>query len=147
LRRQLYPLREFPPGIKSFRFRVWATENGEVLLPEHTPDHVINVRGGHIMVTATRPRVAATVTVRIVRQLIMRGGEVLGGRCVHSSVVELDGEGVLIAGHAGAGKTSILIHLIERHGARPVANVRPGALKNALLAGDQHTPFWHGWAE
>lgn len=106
------------------RYHVWATDDQQVLLPDRSPDHVITATGDHLFLTAEQPHVAATIGTRVVRQLIMRGGETREGRCVHAGVVDLDGDGVLIGGHAGAGKTSILMHLIERHGARPVANDR-----------------------
>ena len=107
------------------RYHSWATAGvGQLLLPESDPDHVINVTGNRVLVTAARPGVAATIGTRVVRQFIMRGGEARGGRCVHAAVAAIDGEGVLIGGHPGAGKTSVLTHLIERHGARPVANDR-----------------------
>ena len=54
----------------------------------------------------------------------MRGGEVRAGQCVHAGAVDLDGHGVLIGGHPGAGKTTVLTRLIEACGARPVANDR-----------------------
>ncbi|MGH3889764.1 MAG: hypothetical protein ACRDSZ_24915 [Pseudonocardiaceae bacterium] len=106
------------------RYHAWATDDQEVLLPEHAPDHVITTTGDHILLTAEQPQVAATIATRLVRQLIMRGGEAAGGRCVHAGVVDIDGDGVLIGGHPGAGKTSVLTHLLERHGAQPVANDR-----------------------
>jgi hypothetical protein len=106
------------------RYHVWTGLDQEVLLPEHAPNHAITTTDDHIVLTADRSQVAATVGVRIIRQLIMRGGETADGRCVHAGAVDLDGEGVLIGGHPGAGKTSVLTHLVERHGARPVANDR-----------------------
>lgn len=116
------------------RYHVWATDDHQVLLPEHVPNHVISTTGDHVFLTAEQPPVAATIGTRVVRQLIMRGGEALGGRCVHAGVLDIDGEGVLIGGHRGAGKTSVLTHLIERHRARPIANDR-----TVLVPEDSHS--------
>lgn len=113
------------PSHPEQRYHSWATAGGgQVLLPERDPDHVITAAGNRVLVTAARPGVAATIGTRVVRQFIMRSGEARGGRCVHAAAAAIDGEGVLIGGHPGAGKTSVLTHLIERHGARPVANDR-----------------------
>lgn len=106
------------------RYHAWTAGDHEVLLPEYTPNHVITTTNDRIVLTAEHPTVATTVGTRIIRQLIMRGGEVIGGRCVHAGAVDVDGKGVLIGGHPGAGKTSVLNHLIERHNARPIANDR-----------------------
>ncbi|MFD6792551.1 MULTISPECIES: hypothetical protein [Prauserella salsuginis group] len=118
------------------RYRIWIIEDREILLPEHAADHVIIRTPGIVAVAAERARVAATIGIRVVRQLVMRGGEVRGGRCVHAAAVDLDGRGVLIAGHPGSGKTTVLTHLIEDHGARPVSNDR-----TALIPTD--TGRWH----
>lgn len=118
------------------RYRVWSTADREILLPEHTADHVIVRTPGHICLVAEDVRVAATIGIRIVRQLVMRGAEVRGGRCVHAAAVDLDGRGLLIAGHSGSGKTTVLTQLLEEHGAHPVSNDR-----TALIATD--TGRWH----
>ncbi|WP_019811802.1 phosphoenolpyruvate carboxykinase (ATP) [Saccharomonospora halophila] len=118
------------------RYRVWITEEREILLPEHASDHVIIRTPGLVLVAAERTRVAATIGIRVVRQLVMRGGEVWGGRCVHAAGVDLDGRGVLIAGHPGSGKTTVLTHLIEDHGTLPVSNDR-----TVLIPTD--TERWH----
>lgn len=106
------------------RYRVWATDGHEVLMPEHAPDHVITATSELLVITAEEPRAAASIGTRVVRQLLMRGGEVQAGQCVHAAVVDIDGHGVLIGGHPGSGKTTVLTRLIEDHGARPVANDR-----------------------
>lgn len=106
------------------RYQVWTTNGQEVLLPDRAPDHVISTTGNHITVTAEHLGMAATIGVRVIRQLIMRGGEARGGRAVHAGAVDIDGEGVLVGGHPGAGKTTMLTLLVEHHGARAVANDR-----------------------
>ncbi|WP_024800560.1 hypothetical protein [Nocardia sp. BMG51109] len=106
------------------RYQVWATEDHDVLIPERESDHVITVRGDHITVSTEREKVAATIGVRVVRQLIMRGGEARGGRSVHAGAVVVGGHGVLIGGQAGAGKTSVLTRLVEDHGAAALSNDR-----------------------
>jgi hypothetical protein len=106
------------------RYRVWATEGHEVLLPEHAPDHMITATPELLVIAAEQPSVAASIGTRVVRQLLMRGGEVQAGRSVHAAAVDIDGHGVLIGGHPGSGKTTVLTHLIEDHGAGPVANDR-----------------------
>lgn len=107
------------------RYRVWTTDSQhEVLLPERTPDHVITTTRNRYAVTADRERTAATIGVRIIRQLIMRGGEAHDGRAVHAGAVDMNGDGVLVGGHPGAGKTSVLTRLVEDHRARAVANDR-----------------------
>ncbi|MEU6190237.1 hypothetical protein [Nocardia sp. NPDC047038] len=106
-----------------YRYRAWLLAGRTMLAPLHRVDHVITVDGRHLAVSA-REHVAATIGVRVARQLIMRGGESAGGHCVHAGAVELDGVGVLVGGRPGAGKTSVLTHLIERHGAVPVSNDR-----------------------
>ncbi|CRK56908.1 hypothetical protein [Alloactinosynnema sp. L-07] len=115
-------MRRSHPG---HRYRAWATDkSATVLLPARTSDHTITVDGHHILVHAQRAEVAATVGVRIVRQLIMRGGENRGGRAVHAAAVDLDGTGILIGGYPGAGKSSVVTRLLETHHARPVSNDR-----------------------
>ncbi|GAA5126082.1 hypothetical protein [Haloechinothrix salitolerans] len=106
------------------RYRAWITEGHEVLLPEYAPDHVITATPDLLVIAAEQPRVAASIGTRVVRQLLMRGGEIQAGRCVHAAAVDIDGHGVLIGGHPGSGKTTVLTHLIEDHGAHPVANDR-----------------------
>lgn len=118
------------------RYRVWITEDREILLPEHASNHVIIRTPGIVLVAAERARVAATIGIRVVRQLVMRGGEVRGGRCVHAAAVDIDGRGLLIAGHPGSGKTTALTHLIEDHGARPVSNDRTALIPTG-------TGRWH----
>lgn len=105
-------------------YQVWATDDCEVLIPEREPDHVITVRGHHITVSTEREHVAATIGVRVVRQLIMRGGEAHGGRAVHAGAVAVNGHGVLVGGQPGAGKTSVLTRLVEDHGATALSNDR-----------------------
>ncbi|QUH05018.1 hypothetical protein HUO13_33345 [Saccharopolyspora erythraea] len=106
------------------RYHAWLTEDREILLPENSADHVIIRTAGLVLIAAEHAHVAATVGTRVVRQLIMRGGEVRGGRCVHAAAVDIDGQGVLIAGQSGSGKTTVFTHLIEDHGAHPVSNDR-----------------------
>lgn len=106
------------------RYQIWITEDREILLPGNNADHVIIRTSELVLIAAEHARVAAIVGTRAVRQLVMRGGEVRGGRCVHAAAVDIDGHGVLIAGHSGSGKTTVLTHLIEDHGARPVSNDR-----------------------
>ena len=106
------------------RYHAWMGANKEILFPEHTPNHMITTTNDHIVLTANHSKVAATVGTRIIRQLIMRGGEALGGRSVHAGAVDVEGDGVLVGGLPGAGKTSVLTHLIERHDASPIANDR-----------------------
>lgn len=43
------------------RYCVWITEDREILLPEHTPDHVIVRTPGLVLVAAEHTRVAATL--------------------------------------------------------------------------------------
>src|SRR5699024_8828510 len=106
------------------RYRIWIAQHREILLPEHDCDHVVIRTSGVVLVIAEHACVAATIGVRVVRQLVMRGGEVRGGNCVHAAAVDIDGRGLLIAGIPGSGKTTVLTHLIEDHGARPVSNDR-----------------------
>lgn len=106
------------------QYHAWNDDGREVLLPLAEKDHVIWRQGSYINVTAETSPIAATVGTRIVRQLIMRGGEARGGQCVHAGAVELGGTAVLVGGHAGAGKTTVLTHLIEHHGAQLLSNDR-----------------------
>lgn len=106
------------------QYHVWNDDVREVLLPLAEKDHVIWRQGSYINVTAETPQIAATVGTRIIRQLIMRGGEARDGQCVHAGAVELGATAILVGGHAGAGKTTVLTHLIEHHGARPLSNDR-----------------------
>lgn len=113
------------------RYGVWIADGRQTLMPENAPDHVIVTRGNHVLATTTADRVAATIGVRITRQLIMRGGEAYNGRAVHAGAVTINGYGVLVGGHPGAGKTSVLTRLVEDHGAWPMANDR-----TMLIPGD-----------
>lgn len=106
------------------RYLVWNSDRNEVLIPEHTPDHVITATPDLLVITAERPSVAASIGTRVIRQVLMRAGEIQAGHCLHAAAVDLDGHGVLIGGHPGSGKTTVLTRLIEDHGARPVANDR-----------------------
>lgn len=118
------------------RYQIWTAEDHRVLVPERAQDHVITVRESHISVTAEQEQVAATTGVRVVRQLIMRAGEARSGRAIHAGTVTLNGDGVLVGGHPGAGKTSILTRLVEDHGAVAVSNDR-----TVLVPDDVDT--WH----
>lgn len=115
-------MRRSHPG---HRYRMWDIGGRRsLLLPDTAPDHMITVSGNRVLVCAQQAQVAATIGVRVVRQLIMRGGEARGGRAVHAAAVDLDGTGVLLGGYPGAGKTSVMTRLLEQHRARPVSNDR-----------------------
>lgn len=112
------------------RYQVWDTEDRRVLIPERRQDHVMTVRGNHITVSSERENVSATIGVRVVRQLIMRGGEARGGRAIHAGAATVNGHGVLIGGLPGAGKTSVLTRLVEDHGAAVLSNDRTVVVPN-----------------
>lgn len=115
-------------------YLVWSLRDGEILNPfsstsgqsqrPRSPSHIINVQAGNVTLIADTVSTAATVANRIARQALIRSAEVRGGMSVHAATVEIDGHGVLLAGHPGAGKTSTFTNLIEHHGARPISNDR-----------------------
>ncbi|MEV5835081.1 hypothetical protein [Nocardia sp. NPDC052112] len=94
-----------------------------ILLPEWTYDHVVDTGPGTIAVTAVDDDTAARIGTRVVRQLIMRRIESRGGIGLHAGTVAINGDGVLVGGQAGAGKTAMLTALLE-HGAAPVSGDR-----------------------
>jgi hypothetical protein len=106
------------------QYHVWNDQGREILLSLTEQHHVVWKQGTYINVTAETSKVAATVGTRILRQLIMRGGEAQGGHAVHAGAVVLNDTGVLVGGPSGSGKTTVLTRLIEHHGARPIANDR-----------------------
>ncbi|WP_130468333.1 hypothetical protein [Actinopolyspora sp. H202] len=106
------------------RYCLWTEPGHKLLIPRGDESHVIEINNRHIDITAETHEVAATIAIRVVRQLMMRGGEARGGHVAHAGAVQLHGETILIGGHAGAGKTTVLTHLVEHHDARPLANDR-----------------------
>lgn len=110
------------------QYHVWDDQGRQVLLPLAEKDHVIWRQGSYINITAETPRITATVGTRVLRQLIMRGGEARGGRTVHAGAVGLHDAAILIGGRAGAGKTTVITHLIEHHGAQPLSNDRTAVI-------------------
>jgi hypothetical protein len=109
---------------QSYLVRPRVDVPGEVLLCPDGTDHVVITSGGGVDVLAADAASGARLGVRVVRQVLMRGGERAGGRCVHAAVARVGNLGVLDTGAPGAGKTSVLTELISTHRARPVANDR-----------------------
>lgn len=105
------------------RYTAWQTDGDVTLLPA-TDDHIVRVHGTTVTVEADNAMIAARVTLRVVRQFILRGAEARGGLHAHAAVLVSNSGGVLVAGRSGAGKTTVMTSLVERHGWAPVANDR-----------------------
>ncbi|MBQ0928633.1 hypothetical protein [Saccharopolyspora endophytica] len=109
-------------------YQRWYRRGQTILLPEHggdLGDHVIRYDEGALRCVVQHREAAATVLVRLVRQIVLRATERLGGVSVHGGITQLpDSRNILIAGRAGAGKTSVLTLLAEQHHAAVISNDR-----------------------
>ena len=105
-------------------YRVVAHGTGELLTSAQADDHAIVTGPGAVTVLACDQAAGARVAVRVVRQVLIRAGERVGGRSVHAAVAMVNGRGVLLTGVPGAGKTSVMHALMAGRDACPVANDR-----------------------
>jgi hypothetical protein len=78
-----------------------------------------------ITLLAGRPGFAMRIPLmRIVRELAMNHATRRGGVFLHASAFVKDGRGAIVAGPKASGKTTLLLHAIQRGGAGCVANDR-----------------------
>ncbi|MGW8436182.1 hypothetical protein ACWGKS_13605 [Nocardiopsis sp. NPDC055879] len=91
-------------------------------------------------------RVDVTVTpgtglepVELLRELVLRDQENRGASVLHATAAHRDGEAVLVVGAKGAGKSTILLELVEHHGFEVLSGdktvVRPGPDGAPLVSG------------
>lgn len=67
---------------------------------------------------------ARTALMRVVREIAMNRARSDGGVFLHAAAIAVGERGLLIAGEKGAGKTTVLLHLLRETGADYVANDR-----------------------
>jgi hypothetical protein len=76
------------------------------------------------IVSAWSGGTARVATMRVIREVAMGHAIHAGALVLHAAGVALGDAGVLIAGPKRAGKTTLLVHLLQGEGARFVANDR-----------------------
>ena len=114
---------------EDYRYRTART--GSVTLfasdfPEEEPPHVlVQAHGRSRIVVASTSAPARRAPLRVAREVLLRGCEdQSAGILVHGAVVDLHGQGILITGDGGAGKTSTMWRLIRASGGDYVSNDR-----------------------
>lgn len=77
--------------------------------------------------------------VELIRDLVLKDQENRGAAVLHGTAAERDGRAVLITGLKGAGKSTVLLELVEHHGYRIMSGDKTLAIRNAegrtVLAG------------
>jgi hypothetical protein len=77
-----------------------------------------------VEILAPDSRCPRTALMRVVRELVMGWVWRAGGLLLHAAAVALDDRVVVLAGPKRAGKTTLLLHLLQHGGAAFVANDR-----------------------
>lgn len=104
----------------------WSAEERVIFDGDSQVFYLVNRDSSRIRILADRPWASRRIALmRVVRELATShvwGGESL---IVHGAAVAVGGRGLLIAGPKGAGKTSVLLHLLlNQPGTRFVSNDR-----------------------
>lgn len=77
--------------------------------------------------------------VELIRDLVLKDQENRGAAVLHGTAAERDGRAVLITGLKGAGKSTVLLELVEHHGYRVMSGDKTLAVRDAdgqtVLAG------------
>ncbi|MFN8077546.1 MAG: hypothetical protein U0Q15_19275 [Kineosporiaceae bacterium] len=106
--------------------------------------------GVRVRIDARARRIDAHVTrsgaldvIEMLRDLSLKHHENLGAVPVHATSAVRDGRALLIAGAKGAGKTSLLLELVERQG----WSILSGDRSLLLFDGDAAAPRVAGWPD
>lgn len=130
-------------GHPSLQYNVYTTKWCDTYIPLTETPHVLQVAGqGDALTITLFANDVATLgrtAVRLMRQLMLRRAELLGGRDAHGAAVTLNGCGIVLAGTPGAGKSTVALTLAQNNGANLVASDRlvfvPTAANDWLVAG------------
>jgi len=96
-------------------FPSWTLPGGErvVLDGDSRVLYLVDPDGVRIRIVADRPLSPRRISLmRVVRELVMGQAWATSGLVVHGAALALGETGVMIAGPKGAGKTSLLLHLL-----------------------------------
>ncbi len=93
--------------------------------PEYQAFYRIHGPGGRVTVLASaRPNLTRVAVMRVVRELAIAAGLGAGALLLHGAALAVDGLGLVLAGPKRAGKTTLLLHLLQVPGAAFAANDR-----------------------
>lgn len=113
---------------KMTKFLQWQSlEDKEIVFdPEFNVFYILSLTKKNVMIVAhTRKSIGSrTALMRVIREFSMNHARTCGGHFVHSSAFSLDGKGMIIAGPKNAGKTSLLIYLLQNLPSRFITNDR-----------------------
>lgn len=97
-----------------------------------------NIRKITILAHSVKSIGFRTALGRIITELAMNYSRASGGHFIHSAALSYRGEGIMIAGPKNAGKTSLLIYLLQKLSAKFISNDR------VLVSHNGATPFIYG---
>lgn len=115
-------------GHPSLKYNVYSTKESEIYIPLTETPHVLRVHGSgdelELTVWAADDTTLGRTAVRLMRQLMLRRAEQIGGRDAHGAAVVLNRCGLVMAGLPGAGKSTVALTLAQTYGASLVASDR-----------------------
>jgi hypothetical protein len=93
--------------------------------PDYQAFYRIHGPTGRVTVLAgVRPNLTRVAVMRVVRELALAATRAEEGVLLHAAAVAVEGRGVVLAGPERAGKTTLLLHLLQVPGAAFAANDR-----------------------
>lgn len=117
-------------------------------IADGTDEHVRCVRSGSIIsfcgaeITVHIPFDGfALDVIELVRDLFFKRLESIGVVALHSTVLERNGQAVLVIGRKGAGKTTMALRLVTEHGFRFVSGDK------AFVSIADELPYVSGWPD
>lgn len=115
-------------GHPSLKYNVYRTGNSDTYIPLRETPHVLRVYGTgdelELSLWAADETTLGRTAVRLMRQLMLRRAEQLGGRDAHGAAIVLNKCGIVMAGLPGAGKSTVALTLAQKYGASLVASDR-----------------------
>ncbi len=115
-------------GHPSLKYNVYKTGEGDTYIPLTEAPHVMRVCGTGdelaLSIWAVDETTLGRTSVRLMRQLMLRRAEQIGGRDAHGAAVVLKQCGLVLAGLPGAGKSTVALTLAQHYGASLVASDR-----------------------
>lgn len=100
------------PELKYQRFS--EVSGKKHLIPKSGPPYLISITPGqepHFEIQASNVDELGRAAVRVMRQLMLRHAESVGGLLGHGASLVVDGKGIALAGTPGAGKTTVTLEI------------------------------------
>jgi len=113
-------------GDPSLKYNVRTDGRSETYVPMTEAPHLLQVEGDRdalsISISAADSESLGRTCVRMMRQLMLRRAEFIGGRDARGAAVTLNGCGLVLAGLPGAGKSTVALTLAQNNSAKLVAS-------------------------